>query len=161
MRSLFVPVFALALALMVPFSSALAQSCTVAREAPAQIAQMLVEVNAQRTRAGLSRLSPNPMLDRAAAVVACDNARRNQMSHTTADGSTLGSRLRSLGYRFRAANENITARSGGPGAAVQAWMNSGVHRSNILAGEMRHFGGATVRSPSGQVYWVMVSALPR
>jgi uncharacterized protein YkwD len=152
---------ALCLGFVMSPAPARAQNCAMAADAPAQVAQMLAEVNVQRARAGLSRLSPNPTLDRAAAIVACDNARQNRMSHTTADGSTLGSRLRSVGYRFRAANENITARRGGPGAAVEAWMNSGVHRSNILAGEMRQFGGATVRSASGQVYWVMVSALPR
>jgi uncharacterized protein YkwD len=152
---------ALALTIALPWGAAQAQTCAMSREATADVGRMLVAVNAQRTRAGLTQLSPDATLDQAALMVACDNARRNRLSHTTANGSTLGSRLRGLGYRFRAANENITARGGGPEAAVQAWMGSGPHQANILDRQMRRFGGASVRSASGQTYWVMVSAAPR
>jgi uncharacterized protein YkwD len=151
----------LALTMVWPLGAAQAQSCAMSRDATADVARMLVEVNAQRSRAGLARLSHDATLDQAALMVACDNARRNRLSHTTDNGSTLGSRLRGLGYRFGAANENLTARGGGPGAAVQAWMSSPPHRTNILAREMREFGGASVRSASGQTYWVMVSAARR
>lgn len=152
---------ALALGVLSAPSGAHAQDCPLLPGAEALASQMLADVNAQRRRAGLHPLLPHATLDRAAAIVACDNARQNRMSHTTADGSTIGSRLRSLGYRFSAANENISMRRSGPRAAVESWMASPAHRTNILAPQMRNFGGAMVQSGSGQIYWVMVSAAPR
>lgn len=153
-------VLGMVLALLFPAASAWAQACNAPPGAQALRAQLLDEVNGRRTRAGLSRLSQDPRLEEAAALVACDNARRNRMSHTTADGSDLTRRMRAVGYRFRGVNENITTRPTAA-AAVQSWMGSTQHRNNMLAGQMRHFGAGVARSASGQIYWVMVSARPR
>jgi uncharacterized protein YkwD len=138
-----------------------AHACPQPPEAAVQVARMLDEVTARRRQARLPPLAADPRLDQAAALVACDNARQNRLSHSTADGSTLGSRLRDLGYGFRAANENLTTGHRDAGGAVQGWMASPPHRANILSGEMRQFGGAMVRGASGRVHWAMVSARPR
>lgn len=150
-----------ALALAISASAALAQSCATPSNAATLLGQLRSQVNAQRSQAGLSSLSANAELARAAQTLACDNARRNQLSHTGADGSTLGSRLRAVGYRFAAANENVTLGHSSASGAVQAWMGSGVHRANILDSGTRQFGGGVATGPGGRLFWVMVSARPR
>lgn len=138
-----------------------AQACAVPANADALRAEMLALVNAERARAGLARLSPAPRLDQAAQHVSCDNARRGRLSHTTADGSDLGGRLRTVGYRFRMGNENIAWNRSGPRAAVQSWMGSSGHRANLLDRQSREFGGAVAQAPSGQLFWTMVTAAAR
>jgi len=152
---------AAALALALGALPALAQSCAQPANAAQLRAQLLTQVNQQRARQGLAALTENARLQQAAQLVSCDNAHRNQMSHTTADGSTLGTRLRSVGYRFRSANENITMGPTSASGAVSGWMASGVHRANILAASSRHFGGAIAQASGGRWYWTMVTAQPR
>lgn len=124
-------------------------------------AQLLTEVNAQRRSAGLVALTLDSRLQSAALVVVCDNARRDRLSHTTADGTTLGSRLATAGYPFRTANENLAAGPTTAAGVVQSWMGSTPHRANILAPTTRHFGASVARSGSGQYYWSIVTAAPR
>lgn len=148
-------------ALTLPPLPAAAQSCAQPSNASALRAQLLTQVNQQRARQGLAALTEDTRLQQAAQLVSCDNARRNRMDHTTGDGSTLGTRLRAVGYRFRSANENITQGPTSAAGAVSGWMASGVHRQNILAGASRHFGGAMAQSSGGRWYWTMVTAAPR
>lgn len=136
-----------------------ASACVVPANAAALRAEMIAQINAQRSRAGLPSLSVAPQLERAAQELACDNARRNRLSHADAAGRDIRARLRAVGYGFRMANENIATHASAP-AAVQGWMGSRLHRTNILAGRSREIGGGVARSSGGQLFWVMISALP-
>jgi uncharacterized protein YkwD len=147
--------------LLVTLGAGMAAACSEVSNAASLRAQLLAEVNAQRTRAGLAALTRDARLEQAAWVVACDNARRNRLNHTTADGSSMASRVRAAGYRWRALNENIAMQRGNPGQVVAMWMRSPPHRRNIEARGTRHFGAAVARSASGQLFWAMVSAQPR
>lgn len=138
-----------------------AQPCAQPPGADALRAQLLAQVNARRAARGLPALRPAPRLQAAARVVACDNARRDRMDHTTADGASLGSRLRRQGYAFAYANENLAYGWNDPAAVVQGWMTSAPHRANILSRRISQFGGAVARSRSGRLYWTMVGARPR
>lgn len=152
---------ALGVFLAVSTSAGLAQSCVTPSNASTMLGQLRTQVNAQRSQAGLGALSAHAGLAQAAQSLACDNARRNQISHTGANGSTLGSRLRGVGYSFASANENVTMGHSSAAGAVQAWMGSGPHRANILERGTQHFGGGVATGPGGQLFWVMVSARPR
>lgn len=138
-----------------------ANACNQPANAATLRAQLLTEVNARRRSAGLGALTLDTRLQAAALVVVCDNARNNRLSHTTADGTTLGSRLATAGYGFRTANENLAAGPTTAAGVVQSWMGSPPHRANILAPTTRHFGAGVARSASGQFYWSIVSAAPR
>jgi uncharacterized protein YkwD len=138
-----------------------ALACVQPTNLATQRAQLLAEVNAQRTRAGLRRLTVDSRLDRAAWAIACDNATRNRLSHTGGNGSTLASRLQAVGYAWRAANENLALANATPAQTVQLWMNSPGHRANILSTSTVHFGSAVARSRDGRLYWAMVSGAPR
>lgn len=148
-------------ALVMTMAAGIAAACSEVANAGTLRAQLLAEVNAQRARAGLAALARDQRLEQAAWVVACDNARRNRLDHTTADGSSMASRVRAAGYRWRLLNENIAMQRGTPAQVVAMWMRSPGHRRNIEARGTRHFGAAVARSASGQLFWAMVSAQPR
>jgi uncharacterized protein YkwD len=124
-------------------------------------AQLLTEVNAQRARSGLRRLTLDSRLSTAARTIACDNAARSRLDHTGRNGSTLSSRLAAARYSWRAANENLALANGTAAQTVRLWMNSPGHRANILSRHTVHFGSSVARGRDGRLYWTMVSAAPR
>jgi uncharacterized protein YkwD len=117
-------------------------------------AQVIAEVNAERRANGLSALQADGRLEDAAQGLACDNAARQTVSHTSANGAGLQGRLRSVGYRFSAASENVQTGADSPSDVVAWWMGSSGHRTNILT---RGIGdiGVGIAVSSGQVYWVI------
>lgn len=134
-----------------------AQACMVPTNAANLQAEVLSHLNAQRKAAGLTPFKMSAKLEKAAQGHACDNARRRSISHDSSDGGTLVTRLRQVGYKYRAAAEN-TGRGFGSGArAVEWWMNSPKHRSNILFGRVRDVGiGIAVSdAPDSKLHWVI------
>ena len=145
-------VLASGLALSLP-----AQACTVPANANALQAEVLSHLNAQRKANGLPALKLSAKLDKAAQGHACDNANRRSISHDSSDGGTLTTRLRKAGYKYRAAAEN-TGRGFGTGArAVEWWMNSPKHRTNILYPRVRDVGIGIALSdaPDNKLHWVI------
>ena len=153
----FRPILA-ALAAAVALSSAPALAgCILPPNAKALQQEVLAQLNTERRAHGLPDLRLSPKLDKAAQGHACDNARRRSISHDSSDGSTLKTRLQRAGYRFRAAAEN-TGRGFGTGSrAVDWWMNSPKHRSNILLGKVREVGIGIALSdaPDSKLHWVV------
>jgi uncharacterized protein YkwD len=144
---------ALSLALSGP-----AAACAVPGDAKAMQAELLKHLNAERAGRGLAPLRLSPKLDKAAQGHACDNAKRRSISHESSDGGTLTTRLRRAGYAFRTAAEN-TGRGFASGArAVEWWMNSSKHRSNILLRKARDVGVGIAVSPApdNKLHWILV-----
>jgi uncharacterized protein YkwD len=134
-----------------------AQACNMPSNAKALQSEVLAHLNAERKAYGLSPLKLSPKLDKAAQGHACDNADRRSISHESSDGGTLKTRLRKAGYKMRAAAEN-TGRGFGTGArAVEWWMNSPHHRSNILFDRMKDVGIGIALSdaPDNKIHWVI------
>jgi uncharacterized protein YkwD len=134
-----------------------AQACNVPSNAKALQSEVLAHLNAERKAYGLSPLKLSPRLDKAAQGHACDNADRRSISHDSSDGGTLTTRLRKAGYKYRAAAEN-TGRGFGTGArAVEWWMNSPKHRSNILFDRVKDVGIGIALSdaPDNKIHWVI------
>lgn len=117
-------------------------------------------VNHERSRAGLAPLARSGKLQKAAQGLACDNADQGQWSHTGKNGSDLRARLKAVGYRFSAANENVGRFRDAQGA-VRWWMGSKYHRLNILAATTREIGVGIAIGRDGRVFWVTVSGAPR
>jgi uncharacterized protein YkwD len=115
---------------------------TTARPAAAGIAAAgqatLCLVNRERTQRGLPPLRENGLLSAASLEHSRDMVRVGYFEHTSADGRTVGDRLRASGYSrgFSAsAGENIAygvGDKGTPASVVQAWMHSPGHRADIL-----------------------------
>ena len=116
---------------------------------------VLAEVNAARAKNGLSALTLDANMNRAAAVRAAEMAQ--SFSHTRPNGSRGLTALNEAGVSYRTAGENIASGQQSAQAVVSAWMNSSGHRANILSASFGRMGvgQATI---GGRTYWVQLFA---
>lgn len=149
---------ALSLALALSVAAALAApafaKCSQPAQTKALIEQINNQINAYRRMAGLAALYMNGALMTTAQDHACDMAAMGKHSHSGSNGSDLSRRLKTAGYRFRAANENV-GRFGKSNAA-EWWYNSSGHRANILSPAIKEVGFGVALGADQQQYWVMV-----
>ncbi|MCN0152615.1 CAP domain-containing protein [Salinispora arenicola] len=124
----------------------------------ADAAKVVSLVNAERAKAGCKALSVDDKLMTAAQRHSQDQADNKKMTHTGSNGSTLGDRVKAVGYRFRAAGENVAWNQQSPEAVMNAWMNSSGHRANILNCSFTEIG-VGIASSNGP-YWTQVFAAP-
>lgn len=123
-------------------------------------------VNIFRLASEESALLRDRKLDRAAERHARAMAEEDFFSHTGADGSIIGQRVRDAGYNWRLVAENIAAGMSDPKAVVESWVDSPGHRRNMLLPGLLHAGIAHVRQDpdpgrlSFRDYWVLVLAAP-
>lgn len=141
--------------------AAAAVGCPLPGDAAMLERGMLDEVNARRRAQGLRPLRPDPALRRAAAVIACDNARRGRMDHVALREGDMPTRVRAEGYRFRMAAEALAHGYRAPDRLAQAWYVSEYHYPTLMTPDVREAGIAVVLSPSGAPWWAMISAQPR
>jgi uncharacterized protein YkwD len=105
------------------------------------IEQQVVDLtNQERARVGCQPLTISPQLSAAAEGHSKDMALNNFFSHNGSNGSTPWERMQEAGYRYSAAAENIAAAQPTAALVVTAWMNSKVHRDNILNCQLREIG---------------------
>lgn len=116
---------------------------------------VLAEVNAARAQNGLSALTLDASMNRAAAVRAAELAQR--FSHTRPNGSRGLTALNETGVHYRTAGENIAAGQQTAQAVVSAWMNSSGHRVNILSASFGRMGVGRAMI-GGSTYWVQLFA---
>lgn len=151
----------IALGLPAPASAA---SCSNAGLVPsaANLAQIktatLCLLNAERTSRGLSKISSNGQLGKAAQRFSANMVRQSFFDHVSPAGSTLSSRVRGgTGYlRGRVVSwslaENIAWGSGElatPRRILRGWMRSAGHRRNILDRRFHHIGiGVAAGAPT-------------
>ena len=99
--------------------------------------QVLSLINSARESAGLPALTLSSQLSAAALEHSRDMACADYVDHTGSDGSTWYDRVAAQGYaNYSSARENIyvgdPSFGGTPDGAYTWWMNSQVHRDNIL-----------------------------
>ncbi len=133
-------------------------ACSIPEASEALQTEALKHVNAERAQAGLRPLKFSRTLDKAAQGAACDNANRHEISHVSSDGSHLRDRLKRVGYRFRSAAENTGRGFRSGSSAVQWWMNSPKHKSNILMRGVKEVGLGIALSdaPDNKLHWILV-----
>jgi uncharacterized protein YkwD/LysM repeat protein len=121
---------------------------------PDQAQQVLTLVNQARANHGLPPLA---LLVTAAQSHVDDMATNHNYSHTGSDGSSVRARARRLGYASGdGVSENWVSTSG-PESALEWWMNSYVHRGNILNSKWHEIGVGTRRDPNnGMQLFVLV-----
>lgn len=107
-------------------------------------------VNKIRAQQGCKPLKIAKKLNKSAQRHAEDMAAKNYFSHTSADGRSWVSRQRATGWK-KPGGENIARGFEGASSVMVAWMNSPLHRKNIVNCKFRHIGmGFTA---DGE-YWV-------
>jgi len=125
--------------------------------------QVLQQINTVRASNGLGALTLNPELSAAAFTYSLDMACNNRVDfirHTDSKGGRWYDRITTQGYSYMAAFENVyvgnPAYSGGtPQSAMNWWMQSPIHRANILNPDVTEVGIAyvyTSNSDSGGYY---------
>ncbi len=128
-------------------------------------AEVLSLINAQRAAFGLQALRLQPALSAAARTHSIDMGCNGLTGHIGSDGSDWFARITAQGYAYGRAYENVyfgvPAYGGTPSGAVTWWMNSKVHRDNILNPNITEIGvGYAFHVGSGYGYYVTVFNAP-
>ncbi len=128
--------------------------------------QVLTLINNARVAQGLSALQSQSQLTAAARAHSTDMACNDFVEHNGTDGSSWFDRIAAQGYSYSSASENIyvgnPAFGGTPAGAFEWWMNSEIHRNNILNPGVTQIGvGYVYRSGSTYGgYYTLVFASP-
>lgn len=119
----------------------------VSYDKPAISAHRILElVNNDRAEYGLSPLVLNPTLTLAALSKAQDMIQNNYFSHVSPAGTKPWHWLKSLGYEYTYAGENLAAGFEDPTELEKQWMESAEHRANILSPFYHELGLAVVKN---------------
>ncbi|MDR3149607.1 MAG: CAP domain-containing protein [Oscillospiraceae bacterium] len=124
--------------------------------------QMIFEItNAFREENGLDALDWNNKLGAAARAHSEDMADRKFFDHTNPDGDDPFDRMDNEGYSYWTAGENICAGSANAVEAMEGWINSSGHRSNILAEDFEEFGAGWAVGGSMKTYGTQCFGAPQ
>ncbi|MBI4114345.1 MAG: hypothetical protein HY445_00700 [Candidatus Niyogibacteria bacterium] len=112
----------------------------------AVISSVLVDLaNGDRESNSIRTLTINPVLAEAAQLKANDMVLKNYFAHTSPDGITPWHWFREAGYDFLYAGENLAVNFSDSIDVERAWMNSPLHRENILGKNFSEIGIATAQ----------------
>jgi uncharacterized protein YkwD len=106
--------------------------------------RVLELINHERLRYGLSALTLNDLLDRAALLKGENMLEEQYWAHNSHSGRDPWYFINRVGYRYQSAGENLARDFGSEEEMVRAWMNSPTHRANILNPNFREMGLATL-----------------
>ncbi|MDA3646207.1 CAP domain-containing protein [Saccharopolyspora indica] len=126
-----------------------------AARTPSAEQQMLDLTNGARADAGCPPLRLNADLAEAATGHSADMAHRDFFDHTGSNGSRPAGRTSAAGYPGDYIGENIAAGYDSAEVVFQKWMDTAVHRGNILDCKFTDLGVGRVDVPSSRyrVYW--------
>jgi uncharacterized protein YkwD len=105
---------------------------------------VLLLVNKERIYNGLMPLKLDPDLNRAARNKSKDMLSRNYFDHY-AYGMTPWDFISSAGYKYLYAGENLAMDFHTSEGMVNAWMNSPMHRKNILSEDYEDIGIGVIK----------------
>lgn len=115
--------------------------------------EVLRLVNIEREKEGLSQLTTNSTLEKAAYIRSQEI--KQSFSHTRPNGSSFSTILKEMNISYQAAGENIAYGQKTPEAVVNAWMNSSGHRANIMSKNFNKLGVGCYIS-NNVVYWTQI-----
>jgi len=108
--------------------------------------QVLVIVNQERSKAGLSSLSMSGDLSNMAMVKAQDMYNNNYFDHNSPTHGSPFDMMKEFGITYNTAGENIAKGQTTPSQVMNDWMNSPGHKANILNSSFTHIGIAYYNS---------------
>jgi uncharacterized protein YkwD len=129
-------------------------------------AEVLALLNNARASNGLPALTANELLTAAALAHSNDMACNDFVDHTGSDGSLWYDRVKRQEYVYTTTKENIYVGNpefgGTPAGAFDWWMNSQIHRENILSDDITEIGIAYVFNADSTYggYYTTVFARP-
>lgn len=101
--------------------------------------------NKNREDAKLPVLAYNPLLEEAARLKAEDMKIRGYFAHVSPDGIDPWHWIKTAGYDYEYAGENLAINFSDSADVTKAWMDSPGHRENILSSNFTEVGVATVK----------------
>jgi len=102
--------------------------------------------NKSRLDNNLELLKVNSLLEKAAQLKAENMATKGYFAHTSPDeGLTPWYWLDNVGYKYVVAGENLAVNFVDSQDAINAWMNSPIHRDNILNNNFHEIGVGTAK----------------
>jgi uncharacterized protein YkwD len=140
-------------------------SCTYEQQTDVET-QVLNLINNARSQQGLKALNLNNQLSKAALNHSIDMACQDFVGHNGSDGSTWYTRITAQGLAYTSASENIYVGNPAFGGTAQGafdwWMNSQVHRDNILNSAFTKIGIGYVYSAASTYggYYTLVFSRP-
>ncbi|MCQ6558786.1 CAP domain-containing protein [Paenibacillus mendelii] len=105
-------------------------------------AEVITLVNAERAKAGLSKLTSDSLLTKVAYDKAKDMYDNNYFDHNSPTYGSPFDMMRAYGVKYSYAGENIAKGQRSPQEVMTAWMNSAGHRANILNKNFNKIGVA-------------------
>lgn len=107
--------------------------------------ELLLLVNQKRQEQGLLPLNLNDQLSNAALSKAKDMFAKNYWSHNSPDGTTPWYFIKSQGYNYTYAGENLARGFTTSKDTIDAWMASSTHKENILSENYQDVGFAIMQ----------------
>lgn len=104
--------------------------------------ELLILTNQKRQELGLSALTMNSELADAARRKASDMFTKNYWAHIAPDGTTPWYFIKSAGYEYVYAGENLARGYNSSTEVVNAWLASPSHRENMLSPNYNDIGFA-------------------
>lgn len=144
------PVLVTASTIAFLFFIALSLNTLVIRSGSSQlgavVSSVLVDLtNTDRTVNKLQGLTVSPVLQQAAQLKANDMAAKGYFAHNSPEGLTPWHWFEEAGYNFSFAGENLAVYFSDSAELEHAWMNSPLHRANILNSYFTEIGIATAK----------------
>lgn len=132
------------------FAVSLALNTLVIRSGSSELAAVvsstLVDLtNVDRENNKLQELTVSPVLQKAAQMKADDMAAKGYFAHNSPEGLTPWHWFQEAGYNFSFAGENLAVYFSDSVELEKAWMNSPLHRANILGSSFTEIGIATAK----------------
>lgn len=118
------------------FPSVLGVSADISSE------QLLLLTNKERQNIGVGALIMNDKLSQAASEKANDMFEYNYWAHNSPTGKTPWVFIKSAGYNYVYAGENLARGFTTPDNVIKAWMESPDHRANMLSSNYQDVGFA-------------------
>ncbi len=116
--------------------------------------------NKEREKEKLPPLKPNARLFQAARAHSQNMANQEWMLHEL-DGKGPGDRIQAAGYRHQGYGENIAYGFRDLEKIMQMWMDSEIHRANILDKRRTEIGIGIAYSERDRPYYTQVFATPK
>lgn len=107
--------------------------------------ELLSYTNKAREKQGIAPLMLNPKLSWAAQQKAQDMFSRNYWAHFAPDGEAPWSFIKTSGYSYLYAGENLAKGFSSSNEVVDAWLDSPTHRDNMLSNKYKDVGFAIMR----------------
>lgn len=115
--------------------------------------QVQVMVNNERAKVGLSPLALNWQLSRMARYKSQDMINKGYFSHQSPTYGSPFDMMKSFGFTYMSAGENIAEGQSTATEVMTGWMNSPGHKANILSNNYSEIGVGLAKKADGTCYW--------